>query len=126
MEMLSSRHIKHGRMPMLTNRIFHRRPGDSGDRLFAGRIDIGDIQDIGGIESRAKLVSERLRPRIAMRLEHHHHPIPTHSPRHGQSRFYLGGMMSVIVKDLSVFILEFRLEAATRSAESGQCPGYMG
>ena len=121
MEMLSSRNIRHGRMSMLTNRIRYRRTGHSGDRLLARGIYIGDVQNISGIKSYAKLVSERLRPRIAMWLKHDHNPLSTHTSRHRQSCLDLRGMMPVIVEYLQVLILQFRLKATPGSAEGGQC-----
>src|ERR1700757_815243 len=43
--------------------------GDAGDRRFAGRIDVGEHEQVGLIEGAAELIPEMLRARIAMRLE---------------------------------------------------------
>src|ERR1700757_3968833 len=121
MEMVSNRYVRHGRMSMLANRIRHRCSSHSGDRPLASRVYIGDMQNIGSVEGRAKLISKGLRSRIAVWLEHHYNALPTHTSRHGQGRFYLRGMMPIIIEHLYVFVLEFRLEATARSAKSGQC-----
>jgi hypothetical protein len=105
---------------MLTERIRYRRTGHARNRLLAGGIHISDVNNIGSIKRRTELVPQRLGARITVGLEHYDDAFSTHTPSHFQSRFYLGGMMSLIIKDPDIFILEFRLETTARPAKRSQ------
>src|SRR5258708_9814737 len=125
-ELLASGHIKHGGMPMLTQRLRYRRTRPHRDRVLAGGFNISDVNNIGSIKGRPELVPQRLGARITVGLEHHDDSFSTHAPSHFQSRFYLGGMMSVIIKDPDIFVLKFRLETTARPAKRSQRLRYGG
>src|SRR5258708_36401638 len=92
-ELLASGHIKHGGMPILTERIRYRRTGHARDRLLAGGIHISDVNNIGSIKRRTELVPQRLRARITGWLGHHDDSVYIPTPRHFPSRSHLHAMI---------------------------------
>ena len=76
-----------------------RLSADARERRFARRINIGHDNAIGVIESAPKLLPQRFRPRIAMRLKHRQDAIAPGRFRGRERRANLGRMMRVIVHE---------------------------
>src|SRR5260370_8315244 len=68
-------------MPSRAQRFVKPARGYIGDRLFACGIDLKQVENIGVIESRKKIVEEIANPGIPLRLKHCTHP-PLQSPPH--------------------------------------------
>src|SRR4029453_17635831 len=64
------------RMSMGTHGVYDHLARHSGDRFFAGRIDIGDEHCISLVERSAEFLPKSERSRIAMGLKHHQHTLP--------------------------------------------------
>ena len=90
------------------------------DRLFAGRIDIGDDDDIGIVETGGEFVEERGEARIAMRLHDGDDLVFRRSARGAQHRGDLHRMVSVIVEDRRTVPLAGAREAPLDAAERGE------
>jgi len=72
---------------------------DAGDRRLAGGIDRGDEHDIGVVEAGRELVEQRLKARIAMRLDHGDDAALAGHARRAEHRGNLDRMVRVVVID---------------------------
>ena len=99
MQPIQPRLIRDAAMSMRRDFVGDGLAGDSLERRFACRINIGHNHAIGVIESAPELAPQRLGARITMRLEHREHPVAASGFRGGEGRGNLGGMMCVIVHE---------------------------
>ena len=76
-----------------------RVDGHAGNRVLAGRIDVGEHDFIGERQRRAEVVQQLRGARVAMRLEHAQDPAGAGGARRAQHRRDLGRMMAVVVDD---------------------------
>ena len=87
---------------MALHRIDDRLAGDAVDRFFRGRIDIGDEDQIRGLQDFAEIIGERLGAGVAVRLEQHDEPLRLERARGLQGGGELGRMVAVVVDDAVV------------------------
>ncbi len=87
-----------------------------GDRLLAGRVDIGQQDVIGAGQRRSERVHQRGGARVAMRLKGDH-DAPPERARRRQHRRDLGRVMAVVVDHEDPVRLAADVEAPLRAAE---------
>ena len=97
-----------------------RIDGHAGNRVLAGRIDVGENDFIGERQRRAEVAQQMRGARVAMRLEHAQDPAGAGRSRSAQHRGDFGRMMAVVVHDHSTVRLALALETALGAAELGQ------
>ena len=106
---------------------FHRiddgLAGDAIDGFFRGRIDIGDEDEIGGLQDFSEIIGERLGAGVAVRLEQHDEALRLERTRGLQGGGELGRMMAVVVDDAVVRGEIFGFEAPLGSGEGGERAG---
>ena len=85
------------RMTRAPDRLAEGPGGHPRDRLFAGRIDVGDDQTVGVAEGRQKFLEEGLRPGIPMGLEDDDDPSGPDLPGRGKRGPDLRRVMAVVV-----------------------------
>ena len=105
-------------MAVLRDRVGDRLAANARQGGFARRVNIGDDDMIGVVESRAEFVPQRLGAGIAMRLEHRQDAFAAGRARGRERGANLGRMMRVVVDEEKAIALIFDLEAAARVAES--------
>ena len=67
--------------------------------FFRGRIDIGDEDEIRGLQDFAEIIGQRLGAGVAVRLEQHDEPLRLERARGLQRGGELGRMVAVVVDD---------------------------
>ena len=72
---LQPRLISHGAVAMGYDLINNRLSADVRKRRFTRRINVGDNNAVGIIESSPEFAPQRLCPRVTMRLKHRENPI---------------------------------------------------
>ena len=98
------------RMSVGAHRVHDHLAGHTGNRFFAGRIDIGDEDAIGLVEGSAELLLESERARIAVGLKHHQHTLPAAGASGRDGGGNLGRMVPVVVDDQVAlcFVADFK------------------
>ena len=94
--------------------------GNSGNRLLAGRVNIGDPQFINFIKSRAKFIAQQLRPREAMRLEKANEVALMLGSGGLKGRLDFCGVMPVIIDDCHKIRLTFQFKATFGSTKTAE------
>src|SRR2546422_545902 len=98
-----------------------RLGADLGDRLLAGRVHVGQEEEVGVVEGAAELVPERLRARVAVRLEEHDRaPAARARPQRLERRPDLGRVMAGVVPHEHAARFAPYLEAAIDAGEGGE------
>ena len=67
-----------------------------------------------------KVVEERLRARVGVRLEGADHALIAHGLRRGEQRVELGGVVGIVVEHVRAVERTLALEAAARAVERGE------
>src|SRR5260370_21541941 len=86
-------------MSVIPQSRYDRVTGDSWNWLFTRGINVRHENEICPIERRSELLLQRLCPRIAMRLTHHHDPLVLKAARSLDRSPNLARMITVIVHD---------------------------
>src|SRR5712671_1562746 len=94
--------------------------GYARDWRLAGRVDVGNHQNIGLVESAREFVPEMLRAGIAVRLKKHQQPIELADSCGFQGGPDLGRMMAVVVDHSNVVDRAFNVEAPTNAGKFAQ------
>src|SRR5882672_9943912 len=94
--------------------------GYARDWRLAGRVNIGNHQNIGLVESAREFVPEMLRAGVAVRLEKHQEAIEFADARGLQGGPDLGRVMAVVVDHGNVVDGALNVEAPTNAGKFGQ------
>src|SRR5580693_9185552 len=80
--------------------------------MLTRRIDLGEHQNVRVIECAAKIVPQKLRARVAVRLKQNQQTLVSASASRFERGTNLGGMMTVIVNQRNACIHTLHFEAA--------------
>src|SRR5260370_34379750 len=105
--------------PSRAQRIVKPARGDIGDRLFACGIDLKQVENIGVIESRKKIVEEIAEPGVPMRLKDCDYAPLERRANRGERRADFGRMMRIVVEHDTPGGFALDLEAPADSATLG-------
>ena len=94
--------------------IHNRFTADSRNWRFAGSVNIRHDDAIGIIERAAKLVAQRFRARITMRLKHGQHSFAASRPRSFHRGANFGRVMGIIVNEQKAIALVLDFKSAAR------------
>src|SRR4029077_15893063 len=100
-------------------------PADPGNGSLARRIDVGDNNAIGLIESSAKFLSQRLGSGVAMRLKHCQDAIAPSLTRRGEGGPNFCWMMRIIIDQQKTVAGIFDFETPARVLKFGQGCGNL-
>ena len=120
----SSRVLHHRHRPQRAppDRLGQRVGRDAGDRVLAGRVDLGQHHFVGLRERVAERFHQARRPRVAVRLERHHQaPVERH-PRRRQHRGDLGRVVAVVVHHQHAACFADALKPPLRAVEALRAP----
>ena len=95
---------------------------DARNRIFAGRVDVGEQHVVGAGQRRTEGIHQRRRPREPVRLERDDDPAAERLRGENDSRNFRR-MMAVVVNDQNPLRLAAHLEAALRAAELAEACG---
>src|SRR5207248_10838733 len=115
-----ARLISHAAMAMLRNSIGNGLPADPGNGRLARRINVGDNNAIGLIESSAKFLPQRLGSGVAMGLKHCQHAIAPRRTRRGEGGPNFCWMMRVIIDQQKTVAGRFDFETPARLPKFAQ------
>ena len=126
LDLLLVLHVAHRVVAVRVDRVGERLARRARDGRLAGRVDVGDDEHVGLVEGARELLEERLRARVAVRLEGDDDAAVEARLRGVERRLDLGGVVAVVVDDhhvaglalASVRLAEHR-EAALHAAERG-------
>ncbi len=107
-------------MSVLTDRLGQAGSRNTGQGRFAGRVDVGDDQDVGLVERAGEPVEQIAGSRVAMGLEGHHDAAPKGALRGIEGCLDLGGMMTIVVDQRDAVDLVDDREPTPHAAERGQ------
>ena len=92
-------------------------PAHAGNRQLACGINVRQHEHIRVLKRPAKIIPQRLRARVAMRLEHREDAFPSRAARGRERRADLARVMPVVVHDHEALGAVLDLEAPPRAAE---------
>ena len=107
-------------MPAPPQRVVQHLAGDPFDRVFAGRVDVGEKQLVGAVEGIEEVAEQVARARVAVRLKEHDDAAPEALARRRQRRPDLGRMVPVVAHHHDAADLAADLEAPVDAAELRQ------
>ena len=90
---------------------------DALDRRFRRRVDIEHVHAIGLMKGAREIVHQRLRARVAVRLEQHVNASKAAGARGRERGANLGGVMAVVVDHGDAALRAAHLKAAVHAAE---------
>ena len=105
------------------HRIDQRLAGNAFDRFFRGGVNVGDEDDVGGLQDFSEIIGQRLRPGVAVRLEKDDEPLRLERAGGLERGGELGRMVAVVVDDPIVRGEIFGFEAALGPGEGGERAG---
>src|SRR5215471_16622392 len=94
--------------------------GNPGNRRFAGRVDIGDDQQVRLVESPCELLPQMLRAGVAVRLEEHQQTVKFTAACRFERGPDFGGVMAIIVDDRDLADRSFDVKSAAYAGEVGK------
>ncbi len=105
-------------MPARTNCVHDHLTRHTGNRFFAGWINVGDERGVGPIKSPAELVLERERPSVAVWLKHDEHALPAAGSGGRDRCCDLCGVVPVVIDDEIArrFVADFESASGTAKA----------
>ena len=89
------------------------------DRSFRSGVDIGDVYAIGLMKGAREIIHQRLRARVAVRLEQHVDTLKAAGARGRESGANLGGVVAVVVDHGDAALGATHLKAAVDTMEFG-------
>ena len=108
---------------MTRHRIDKRLTRHARDRRLGGGIDIADENQIGRLQNFSEIVGERLRARVAMRLEKHDEPFRIERARSLKRGGKLRRVMPVIIDDAEICRQVACFESPFRASKCRKCAG---
>ena len=105
------------------HRIDKRLTRHTRDRRLGGGIDIADENQIGRLQNFSEIIGERLRARVAMRLEKHDKPFGIERARSLKRGGKLRWMMPVIIDDAEICRQIACFESPFRAGKCRKCAG---
>ena len=91
--------------------------GDVLDGRLARRVNFGDDQNVRFVERAAEIVPEKLRARVAVRLEEHEQALVTAAARRFERGANFRGMMAVVVNQRDAGVNAFDFKAPSHAGK---------
>src|SRR5215472_3732240 len=116
-EALASGHPPHVQVPAALESLVERIAAHARDRSLAGRVDLGEEQQVGVVEGAEEVVEEVARAGEPVRLERHQQPAREPLAGGAQRGADLLRMVTVVVHHENATLLAPYLEAPMNAAE---------